>query len=178
MSTPDRSASLEPNTLMRCNARPRVFERKSTSSLQVIPNRSLPMRVAVIETSPSARSGASSARRFWPRVARARANAAHRMEYIMPVPLPRRYGLPSGILTSGSSYSRRLLAFYRNGLAPRSCGGLVAFIPGYSGGTVTAFDRIPRSETWHGHSGAKLSRCQWNSGFAESRRDEVGLEGF
>ncbi len=48
MSAPDRSASLEPNTLMRCNAHPRVFERKSTSSLQVIPNRSFPMRVAII----------------------------------------------------------------------------------------------------------------------------------
>ncbi len=48
MSVYDRSASLRPNTLMRCNARPLVFEKKPASSLQVIPTRSLPVRVAVI----------------------------------------------------------------------------------------------------------------------------------
>jgi glycosyltransferase involved in cell wall biosynthesis len=48
MSAPDRSASLKPNNLRRCTARPLAFERKSASSLQVIPNRSLPMRIAVI----------------------------------------------------------------------------------------------------------------------------------
>jgi glycosyltransferase involved in cell wall biosynthesis len=48
ISEPDRSASLKPNTAMRCNSRPLAFETKSVSSLQVIPTRSLPMRIAVI----------------------------------------------------------------------------------------------------------------------------------
>jgi glycosyltransferase involved in cell wall biosynthesis len=48
MSARSLSASLKPNTLMRCQARPLVFENKSASSLQVIPGLSLPMRVAVV----------------------------------------------------------------------------------------------------------------------------------
>ena len=48
MSAPDRSLSLKPNTAMRCNASPFVFEKKSASFLQGIPTRSLPVRVAVI----------------------------------------------------------------------------------------------------------------------------------
>ena len=48
MSAPDRSASLKPNTLMRCTAPPLAFGKKSASSLQVNPNRPLPMRIAVI----------------------------------------------------------------------------------------------------------------------------------
>jgi glycosyltransferase involved in cell wall biosynthesis len=48
MSSPDRSTSLPPNTLMRCKTRPLGFENKSASSLQAICSRSLPMRVAVI----------------------------------------------------------------------------------------------------------------------------------
>jgi glycosyltransferase involved in cell wall biosynthesis len=48
MSAPEFSVSLKPNTLMRCKARPLVFEKKSASSLQVIPSLSLPVRVAVI----------------------------------------------------------------------------------------------------------------------------------
>ena len=48
MSAPDRSASLKPNTLRRRTARLLAFEKKSASSVQVTPNRSLPMRIAVI----------------------------------------------------------------------------------------------------------------------------------
>ena len=48
MSSPDRSTSLPPNTLMRCKTRPLGFENKSASSLQAIRSRSLPMRVAFI----------------------------------------------------------------------------------------------------------------------------------
>jgi hypothetical protein len=45
MSARSLSVSLKPNTLMRCKARPRVFENKSASSLQVIPGLSPPLRV-------------------------------------------------------------------------------------------------------------------------------------
>jgi hypothetical protein len=48
MSAPDPSPSLNPNTLMRCTARPLMFERKSVSPSRVIPSLSLPVRVAVI----------------------------------------------------------------------------------------------------------------------------------
>jgi len=48
MSAADRCVSLKPNTLMRCKARPQVFDNKSVSSLQVIPTRSLPVRIAII----------------------------------------------------------------------------------------------------------------------------------
>ena len=48
MLEPNRSGSLTPNTLMRVKASPLVFERKSGSSLQAIPARSHPMRIAVI----------------------------------------------------------------------------------------------------------------------------------
>ena len=48
MSASDRSASLKPNTRMRCEERPLVFEKQSASSMQMIPTRSLPMRIAVI----------------------------------------------------------------------------------------------------------------------------------
>jgi len=48
MSTSDRSSSLKPNTLMRCTARPLGLEKKSASSLQVMPTWPLTMRIAVI----------------------------------------------------------------------------------------------------------------------------------
>ncbi len=48
MSAPAPSVSLRPNSLMRCEARPLVFEKKPVSSLPVIPSRPLPVRVAVI----------------------------------------------------------------------------------------------------------------------------------
>ena len=48
MSARSLSVSLKPNTLMRCKARPRVFENKSVSSFQVIPGSSPPLRVAVV----------------------------------------------------------------------------------------------------------------------------------
>jgi glycosyltransferase involved in cell wall biosynthesis len=48
MSARSLSVSPKPNTLMRCQARPLVFENKSASSLQVISGLSLPLRVAVI----------------------------------------------------------------------------------------------------------------------------------
>jgi len=48
MSALDPCTRLNQNTLIRSNARPLVFEKKSASSLQVIPIRSIPMRVAVI----------------------------------------------------------------------------------------------------------------------------------
>ena len=48
MSAPDLSVSLKPNTLVRCKARPLVFEKKSPSSLPVIPSLSLPVRVAIV----------------------------------------------------------------------------------------------------------------------------------
>ncbi len=48
MSAPDPSVNLEPNILMRCKARPLGFEKKSVSSLPVLPSRSFPVRVAVI----------------------------------------------------------------------------------------------------------------------------------
>ncbi len=52
MSAPVLPVSLRQNSLTRCEARPPVsgqrFERKSVSSLPVIPSRSLPVRVAVV----------------------------------------------------------------------------------------------------------------------------------
>ena len=48
MSARSLSVSPKPNTLMRCQARPLVFENKSASSLQVTSGLSLPLRVAVI----------------------------------------------------------------------------------------------------------------------------------
>src|ERR1035437_11164156 len=48
MSAPDISASSQPNTLMRREARPPVFGKESALSLQLIPNRSAPTRIAVI----------------------------------------------------------------------------------------------------------------------------------
>jgi glycosyltransferase involved in cell wall biosynthesis len=47
MSAPEPSPSLNQTTLMRCNARPLMFDKKSASS-QVMPNRPLPLRVAVV----------------------------------------------------------------------------------------------------------------------------------
>jgi glycosyltransferase involved in cell wall biosynthesis len=48
MSAPDRSVSLKPAALMRGNTSPLAFEKKSVSSVQVMPARAHPMRVAVI----------------------------------------------------------------------------------------------------------------------------------
>ncbi len=48
MFEPDRSVSLKPVAPMRGNAGPLAFEKKSVSSVQVIPTRSHPMRIAVI----------------------------------------------------------------------------------------------------------------------------------
>ena len=48
MSALDPCTRLNQNTLIRSNTRPLVFEKKSASSLRVIPIRSIPMRVAVI----------------------------------------------------------------------------------------------------------------------------------
>ena len=48
MSELDRSVSLKPNTLLRGKASPLVFEKKAVSSLQAIPTRTHPMRIAVI----------------------------------------------------------------------------------------------------------------------------------
>jgi glycosyltransferase involved in cell wall biosynthesis len=48
MSTPDRSVGLKQSALPRDKVSPLVFEKKSMSSLQVIPTRSRPMRIAVI----------------------------------------------------------------------------------------------------------------------------------
>jgi len=48
MPNPNNSANLRPNTLTRGESRPLAFERKSVFSLQVIPNRSYPMRIAFV----------------------------------------------------------------------------------------------------------------------------------
>ena len=48
MSAPDPPVSLKQSALLRDKASPLVFEKKSMPSLQVIPTRSLPMRIAVI----------------------------------------------------------------------------------------------------------------------------------
>ena len=48
MSEPDRSVSLRPNTLMRCQPSPLAFEKKPALSVQGIPSHSLRVRVAVI----------------------------------------------------------------------------------------------------------------------------------
>ena len=48
MSAPVLPVSLRPNSLMRSEVRPRVFEKKSVLSLPVIPSRSRPVRVAVV----------------------------------------------------------------------------------------------------------------------------------
>ena len=48
MCAPDLSVSLKTNTLMRGKARLLAFEKKSASSLPVIPSVSLPLRVAVV----------------------------------------------------------------------------------------------------------------------------------
>ncbi|MGA2235319.1 MAG: glycosyltransferase family 4 protein [Terriglobales bacterium] len=48
MFAPDPSVSLKPDTLVRCKARPLAFEKKSPSSLPVIPSLSLPVRVAIV----------------------------------------------------------------------------------------------------------------------------------
>lgn len=48
MSAPLPPMSLRPNSLKRCQARPLLFDKKSVSSLPVIPSRSLPVRVAVV----------------------------------------------------------------------------------------------------------------------------------
>jgi glycosyltransferase involved in cell wall biosynthesis len=48
MSAPDLSVTPKPIAQMRSKVRPLVFEKESASSLQVMPNLSLPVRVAVI----------------------------------------------------------------------------------------------------------------------------------
>ncbi len=48
MSVPDLSENTKPNIPMRGKAQPLVFDKTSTSSLQVIPTLSLPARVAII----------------------------------------------------------------------------------------------------------------------------------
>src|SRR5208282_5279095 len=48
MSERNLPVSLRPNTLKRCQASPRGFEKKPASSVQGIPSHSLPVRVAVI----------------------------------------------------------------------------------------------------------------------------------
>ena len=48
MSDPDCTVSLKPNSLMRCEARPFAFAKKSASFVQGIPGHSIPLRVAVI----------------------------------------------------------------------------------------------------------------------------------
>ena len=48
MSAPDPPVSLKQSALLRDKASPLVFEKKSMPSLQIIPTRSLPMRIAVI----------------------------------------------------------------------------------------------------------------------------------
>ena len=48
MSEPDCTVSLKPNSLMRCEARPFAFAKKSASFVQGIPGHSIPLRVAVI----------------------------------------------------------------------------------------------------------------------------------
>src|SRR5208282_4751710 len=48
MSERNLPVSLRPNTLKRCQASPRGFEKKPASSVQGIPSASLPMRVAVV----------------------------------------------------------------------------------------------------------------------------------
>jgi hypothetical protein len=48
MSAPDLSENTKPNILMLGKTHPLVFEKTSTSSLQVIPTLSLPARVALI----------------------------------------------------------------------------------------------------------------------------------
>jgi len=50
MSACSLSVSPKPNTLMRCQKRPLVFENKSASSLQVTSGLSLPLRVAQGDT--------------------------------------------------------------------------------------------------------------------------------
>jgi hypothetical protein len=61
MSRSDRSVSLKPNPLMRCQARPLTFEKKSASSLQDLPGATLSMRIsgttfrASVELRPSRR---------------------------------------------------------------------------------------------------------------------------
>ncbi len=48
MSAPDRSVSLKPNTAIRGKSGSLVFDKNSVSSLQVIPTRSHPMRIAFV----------------------------------------------------------------------------------------------------------------------------------
>ena len=48
MSAPASPVSLRSNSLMRCEARPLVFEKKSALSPSVVPSRSLPVRVAIV----------------------------------------------------------------------------------------------------------------------------------
>jgi len=48
MSAPDHSPSLDETSLTRCNTHPLMFETRSPSSLQVMSNRPLPLRVAVV----------------------------------------------------------------------------------------------------------------------------------
>jgi glycosyltransferase involved in cell wall biosynthesis len=48
MSAPVLPMSLRPNSLMRCEARPPMFEKKPVLSLSVIPSHSRPLRVAVV----------------------------------------------------------------------------------------------------------------------------------
>jgi hypothetical protein len=53
MSAPHPSVDLRPNRLMRYEARPLAFDKKSVSPLAVVPSRSLPVRVVSAVTSPN-----------------------------------------------------------------------------------------------------------------------------